>query len=391
MTPKRLRSEQGVTLIEMLVAMTILSILVGVAFAFMRQQSEAVLRGSNQMRVLQNGRFALSMLEKDLRTAGVGIAAGQPFLVYADSQTIAFNADFVTRDVNERLSAVYVDSTAQPGGVSAATRAERFRIPGTEIWYPDTSYQSGAGNSPAETVIFFFSRDTSTARSDDYALYRQVNGLAPVPVARDLLKPAGLPFLRYHRRVAPPGQAERLDSIPASRLLHHSASMHPSPRDTGRAALVDSIRAVEINLRATSGEAGVFEQLETVKRLVQLPNVGVSRLVTCGARPALGGSLSAAGGLVGGVPAVTLTWPSASDERGGERDVLRYVIWRKRSAADPWGDPYTSLPVSGATSYRFDDTGVDPSTSYLYALAAQDCTPSLSGLITASGTSPAAP
>jgi hypothetical protein len=154
---------------------------------------------------------------------------------------------------------------------------------------------------------------------------------------------------------------------------------------------VDSIRAVEISVRATSGEVNRYEQQETVRRLVQLPNVGVSRLVTCGAKPALGVALAADGAIVGGVPAVTLTWSPAVDERGGERDVLRYVIWRKTNPADPWGDPYTSLAVNGAPTYRFDDTGVDASTNYLYALAAQDCTPSLSGMTTANANSPAAP
>lgn len=391
MTRKLLRSRDGVTLIEMLVAMTILSIIVGVAFSFMRQQSMAVMLGSNQMRVLQNERFALGMLEKDLRTAGVGIATGQPFLVYADSQTIAFNADFVTRDVNDRLNAVYIDSSAVAGSASAVTRADRFQIPGTTVFYPDTSYFSGGGNSPAETVVFFFARDAGTERADDYVLYRQVNNLAAVPVARDLLRAPGLPFFRYHRRVSPVGQAVRLDSIPAAQRLFHSARLHLSPLDVGAAALVDSVRAVEINLRATSGDMNRYEQTETVRRMVELPNVGVSRLVTCGAKPALSGTLGAVGGLVAGLPAVTLTWSSAADERGGERDVLRYVIWRKTSSAAPWGDPYTSLAVSGAATYRFDDTGVDPATTYYYGLAAQDCTPALSAMVTSSATSPAAP
>jgi prepilin-type N-terminal cleavage/methylation domain-containing protein len=383
-----LRSRAGVTLIEMLVAMTILSLLVGVAFSFMRQQSISVTMGSNQMRVLQNQRFALGTLEKDLRTAGTGVVAGQPFLVYADSQMIAFNADVVTKDLNDRLSAVYIDSSAAGAGVSALTRADRFQLPGTTLFYPDTSYYAGGGNSPAETVIFYFARDTTTARADDYALYRQVNRLPAEPVARDLLKTPGVPFFRYFRKVSPVGSAETMDSIPASRRLFHSALIHPSPRDTGSAALIDSVRAVEVNLKATSGDVTRFEQTETVRRLVQLPNAGVTRLVTCGAKPTASATLTAAGGMVGGVRAMTLTWPATVDERGGEHDVLRYVIWRKTAAGLPWGDPLTSVPISGLTSYRYDDTGVLPATTYFYAVAAQDCSPALSGMTTASGTTP---
>lgn len=387
----RLRSRSGVTLIEMLVAMTILSVLVGVAFSFMRQQSIAVMMGGDQMRVLQNQRFTLSTLEKDLRTAGVGVVAGQPFLVYADSEVVAFNADFVTRDLNERLNAVYIDSSAAPAAVTAATRSSRFTIPRTNLSYPDTSYFSGAGNSPAETVIFFFTRDTTTARADDYALYRQVNGLTPEPVARNLLKAPGLPFLRYYRRVAPAGEAERLDTVPRSRRLFHSAALHASARDTGSAALVDSVRAVEINLRTTSGEPGRFEQQETVRRIVQLPNAGIARLTTCGAKPALGTALAAQGALIDGEPGVRLSWSAALDEVGGERDALRYVLWRKRAAADPWGDPLTSLSTTGAASYAYEDRSLEPSATYFYSLAVQDCTPSLSGTAVASTTTPAAP
>jgi prepilin-type N-terminal cleavage/methylation domain-containing protein len=317
-----------VTLIEMLVAMTILSIVVGTAFAFMRQQSIAVRLGENQMRVLQNHRFALDMLEKDLRTAGVGVATGQPFVVYADSHVVAFNADYATADPDDRLGAVYVDPTAPPAALSAATRATRFRLPRTDLFYPDTSYYFGGGNSPAETLIFFFARDSTTTRPDDYVLYRQVNHLAPEPVARDLLRAPGQPFFRYHRRLAPEGQAERFEPIPANRRLHHSAAVHASARDTGSVALVDSIRAVEINLRASSGSQDAYEQHETVRRLVPLPNVVSPRLTTCGARPAFAGPVSAQGVLVGGLPAVRLTWTRSPREVGGERVVLRDALWR---------------------------------------------------------------
>lgn len=104
---------------------------------------------------------------------------------------------------------------------------------------------------------------------------------------------------------------------------------------------------------------------------------------SCGDRPILGTGLGAAVATLGsGEPGVELVWNPATDESRGERDVVRYVIWR-RSAGDPeWGDPYVSIPA-GSPSYLYTDAAVAPGETYLYALAAQDCTPSLSDRTTA--------
>jgi hypothetical protein len=63
--------------------------------------------------------------------------------------------------------------------------------------------------------------------------------------------------------------------------------------------------------------------------------------------------------------------------------VVRYVVYRKISSATDWGDPYLSIPV-GLTSYTYLDADVAPSTSYTYAVSAQDCTPRLSSQLTTS-------
>ena len=57
---------------------------------------------------------------------------------------------------------------------------------------------------------------------------------------------------------------------------------------------------------------------------------------------------------------------------------MRYVIWRRPAGVVAWGDPIASVPA-GQASYVFNDTRVDPGT-YTYAIAAQDCTPSLSDM-----------
>jgi hypothetical protein len=82
---------------------------------------------------------------------------------------------------------------------------------------------------------------------------------------------------------------------------------------------------------------------------------------------------------VTGVSVVRLVWNAAVDEGGGENDVVRYVVWRRETGTTDWGDPHLSIPA-GNTAYLLDDGVVVSGTSYDYALAAQDCTPTQSQL-----------
>ena len=80
---------------------------------------------------------------------------------------------------------------------------------------------------------------------------------------------------------------------------------------------------------------------------------------------------------------MNLSWGRAVDEGGGENDVTRYVIWRRPTAVADWGDPYLSIP-GGQSSYTYQDQAVSSGDQLIYALAAQDCTPLLSGIATSS-------
>jgi hypothetical protein len=114
--------------------------------------------------------------------------------------------------------------------------------------------------------------------------------------------------------------------------------------------------------------------------VVRLANAGISALQACGEPPVAGAVLSATPvALPGGSVRVDLAWSAAPDESGGERDVLRYVIWRRVSGTTDWGDPYLSVS-SGVTAYQYRDEQVVGGVRYDYAIASQDCTPSLSPL-----------
>jgi hypothetical protein len=364
----------------MMIALVVFSVIAGSALSVFRSQSRGFRLGSERMAAVQNGRFALDQLTRDLRTVGTGTTDEQPFLIYAGADVVAFNANLISNLAND-VFAVYVDVNAPSGTVAALQQAQRITLPNTAVGYPDTTYMNGAVNSSAETIVLFFRPDSSTARTDDFALFRQINQQAPELVARNLLRNGTTPFFRYHRLSAPANAPLTVAQIPDNALpIRHAPPLHLSAGDTGVVATIDSVRAVEVQLVATNGLAGAEERTRQFTRLIRLPNAGLAQKKTCGDQPLLGVSLTAAAIVQpSGDPAVLLTWNRATDEGGGENDVVRYVIWRKAPAATDWGEGFVSVP-SGQANYQYTDQTVTSGDQWQYSLAAQDCTPSLSSL-----------
>lgn len=375
------RARAGLTLIELLVALTVFGVVISTAVAFMAHQNTAFQESIRRLIALRNARYAAVTLAQDLETLGTNVPDGQPALVYADEDVIAFAADYATNIADDPF-AVYHDPDAPAGDVRAPDGG--FAIPNSAVSFPDTAYESPPGvRSPAEVILFFLRPDSTTSRTDDYILLRRVNTSAPAAVARNLLRIGTAPFFSYERVADDGTGAQALQPLPDSLVpVHHSAPAHLSPADTGRSARADSVRAVRLRLRATNGLAGADEVTISMDRLIPLPNAGFGMLATCGSPPLLGVGLAAAAGTLGtGEPVVNLAWGQATDESGGEGDVVRYVIWRREAGAPGWGDPFRAIPA-GAASYAYQDAAVVPGTAYEYALAAQDCTPTLSSLTT---------
>lgn len=371
-------ARKGMTLIELMVALTIFAVVISVSVAFMAQQNAAFQESIRRLVALRNLRYAVTTLSQDLEALGTNVPDLQPSLYYADADVIVFSADYATNVADDPF-AVFYDPDAPSGQVRAPSGG--FSIPNAAVSFPDTTYESVPGvTSPAEVILFFMAADTSTSRTDDHILFRQVNGNDPEPVARNLLRNGSEPFFSYER-LANDGTGEvALSALPDSLVpIHHAAVVHMSPADTARSALADSIRAVRVRFRATNGIEGDEEAVVAVDRLIPLPNAGFGMLATCGSAPILGVGLSASVVTLGtGEPAVNLSWNPAVDEAGGETDVVRYVIWRREAGSTNWGDPFRAIPA-GAASYSYQDAAVTPATAYEYALAAQDCTPTLSG------------
>jgi prepilin-type N-terminal cleavage/methylation domain-containing protein len=380
MTPLVRLDRRGMTLIELLVGMTVTLLVVSAALLFLQQQALAVSLGRDQMRVLQTYRFAFSTLRREVRTAGSGIIATQPTLVYASGDAVIFNADYASNLLGD-IHAVNIDTALEASAVSALRAGSRGElVPGTGFSYPDTTY----AGSYAETIAFYFRPDSTTPRTDDFVLYRRVNTEQPAVVARNVMRPAaGQPFFAYLRLTTPPAGAAQLAEFPVAGLPLSHVPVHNSRDgarpDTGAATTIDSVRAVRVSLTVTNGRSGAKEFRRSASALIRLDNAGIELAQLCGEAPQLSGAPSAAAGqdVSTGQRYVQVSWSPAPDDGGGESDVLLYLLWRRPAGAGDWGEPIASV-ASGEASYLYRDFEVTEGASYQYAIAARDCTPNTS-------------
>jgi hypothetical protein len=82
---------------------------------------------------------------------------------------------------------------------------------------------------------------------------------------------------------------------------------------------------------------------------------------------------------VGGVPSlVHLTWNSSLDQDNGEKDVARYLVFKKLTSSGDWGSPIADIAASQPT-YSLDDTSLSEGT-WKYGIVAQDCSPTNSSI-----------
>ena len=374
MSGLRARRRRGMTLIEILIALVIFSIAMAATLRVLNAESRSFTLGTERIAMYQNGRFALNELEKDLRTAGAGTPDAQPQMIYIADSVIAINANYWTNTAGD-VEGVYYNPDAPDSAVAAMRITSKITIPYSGALYPDSNYLNAGFNSAAETIIFYFERDTSTTRTDDFILYRKVNNLSPEIVSTNILRFGTTPFFQYFklRTVALSG-VQSLDSVPnASLPWRHTVAIHLSVTDIGNPARIDSIRAVRVNFRVTNARSGTAERFRTLSRLIRLPNVGLVNYKTCGDPPLF----SVTPTLDWDTGTARVQFTASVDEAGGEKDVERYVIWRRLSTTTDWGDPYATL-TSGTGPYTYRDAAVTSGLSYYYAVAAQDCTPTLS-------------
>ena len=380
-----MRNRRGFTLIEMMISVTILLVIMGVAVQFLRRQGNLVSSTTRQMDALQNAEFSATQIERELREAGAGIADIQPMIVQAQTDAITFNANMMSIDSGD-VRAVYQNRDADTNGVRVMFVSEKMALPntiGTLNSYPDTTYLANKGfESGAETISYFLRPDTTiTGQANRYLLFRRLNATPVTLIARDIVRDPRdtVPFFTYYT-------ADTLGKlVPAnpSRLPAFHVKVHGSVADTGRSAFTDSVRVVRIHFTtvALDRKAGKDSiKLRRVETKVRLMNSGMLNFAACGQRPLAVATPTAVTTASGVTPqTVTLSWSKSADDGAGEKDIERYAIFRRAASATLIGDPISSIPGRlGASTYTFVDTDLQPGATYVYGVAAQDCTPSVS-------------
>jgi len=241
--------------------------------------------------------------------------------------------------------------------------------------YPDFTYRKSDGSlSLAETISYWVSPDsTQPSGSNLHVLFRRVNDGPVVVVATGIELVGAQPFFRYSRVLA----SGQIDSIPTSSLPVYWDA-------TG--SIADSIRTVTMSVTGVFNGYSLQNKKQKFSRTVNsqtsLANMGLAQRNSCGDVP-----------LNPGVPTTTasvdpatlvttsvrVSWTASADETSGERDVERYVVFR-RIVGDPWGEPIDQVGKSNAAAYTWDDFDIQPGVSFEYGISAQDCSPANSSM-----------
>ena len=373
------RPDAGFSLIEMMIALIILSVVMGAAVSVMRSQSRNFARGGTRIELTQNMRYALSTVDRVLRTLGAGIGTNQPMLLYAGNNEISFNADYASQAPDG--VAVYINPDLPAAADLALTTTTPVTLPNTSpgITYPTTDYfWGGATPSRAETISLYFRPDSSTTDPNDYVLLQRVNALPSELIARNIKAYPGRPFFEYWWDSTTTVGTTVYAALPTARIpvRHNVVGGANAPNTTQ--PLADFIRAVRINITITNGIGSADSTSRRVSTIVRIPNNGLSPVSTCGDTPLqVTGTLGA--DTVGqGSGGVLLSWNTSPDELSGERDISQYNLYYRLNGVLTW-TPLTTQ-ASGFSPYSLSVV-LQPDSSYYFGVAAQDCSPAESSLL----------
>ncbi len=358
----------GFTLLEMIIAMTLIAIVLGLTVPFFRTELQAFGAVAGRDDAQQNARYGVSMIDRELRIAGIGVVDPQPLIIQAAPYAITFNVDLVTRDKNDR-GAAYFDPDIDPNAAASLPKSSKVTLPLAAVQYPDSNYFQNTGVlSDAETISFWVAPDPDPSAGGTYALFRRVNSLPATVVAKALVLPPNEPVFRYFKA----DTLGQLIEIPQNTLpIYHSAPIHNSKADSAKSALTDSIRVVRVRITGQFTDRKGVKNARPVETGVRIMNAGLLHFHTCG-DPPIFGSIVTAVASINPSAKVVVTWNSAVDQSAGEKDVEQYSIYKRSNANPLFGEPIASVP-SGSPNYSFTDTQVQTGDQLVYGIAAVDC------------------
>ncbi|HST07337.1 MAG TPA: prepilin-type N-terminal cleavage/methylation domain-containing protein [Gemmatimonadaceae bacterium] len=377
-SPNPVANRGGFTLLEMLISMTLMALVLGLTVPFFRTEVQAFGNIGGRDDAQQNARYGVSMVDRELRVAGVGVLDAQPLIVQAAPYAVTFNVDLVSRDPADR-GAAYYDPDINVAAASSLPKTSKVTLPLSSVQYPDSNYFMSAGApSEAETVSFWVALDPDPSAGGTYALYRRVNALPPTVVAKALVLPTGEPAFRYFKA----DTLGQLVEIPQAMLpLYHSAAIHNSKADTAKSALTDSIRVVRVRLTGQYKDRKGVLNKRPVETGVRIMNAGLLHFHTCGDPPIFSSAVVAVASAAP-VTKVVLSWNPSVDQSSGEKDVEQYSIYKRASSATVFNEPIASIP-GGSPNYSFTDTQVQSGDRLIYGVAAVDCGGQSSAVATA--------
>lgn len=366
---KPTQHRSGFTLLEMIIAMVLISVTLALTVPVFRTQVQAFGNVSGRDDAQLNARYGVAMIDRELRVAGVGVLDAQPLLIQAAPYAITFNADMVSRDKADK-GAAYYDPDVDPNAAASLPNTSKITLPLGSMQYPDSNYMENGGvPSAAETISYWVTADPDPAANGTYVLYRRVNALPPTVVAKALVLPPNEPVFKYFKS----DTLGRLDSIPTASLpLYHSAAIHNSKADSGKFALPDSIRIVKVRLTGQYTDRKGVKNLRPVETQVRIMNAGLLHFTTCGNPPIFTSVVTAVATNVP-TPKVTISWNSSADQSSGEKDVEQYAVFRRASTSAAFTEPLLSIPGATTPTYLFIDTQVQSGDQLIYGIAAVDC------------------
>jgi prepilin-type N-terminal cleavage/methylation domain-containing protein len=362
------RDRRGFSLLELVIAITLLGVVLALTVPFFRTQVQAFGNVSGRDDASQNARYGVSTIDRELRVAGIGVVDPQPMIVQAAPNAITFNVDLVSR-ISSDAAAAYYDPDEDPTAVTALPRTARITLPLSAFQYPDSNYFQAAGEpSAAETVSLWVAPDPDPLAKGSNILYQRVNNMPATVVAKSIALPTGEPVFRYFKA----DTLGQLIEIPQGMLpIYHTAAYHNSKADTAASALTDSIRVVRVRLSGIYTDRAGKKSIRPIETGVRIMNSGLLHFSSCGDPPIFSSMITA---VVSVLPSrkVVVSWNSSVDQSAGEKDVEQYSIYRRKDTDPAFTEPLASIP-SGSPTYSFTDTQVASGDRWVYGVAARDC------------------